>query len=757
MKYKWLLVVELICILLSIVCCFTPEKKVYEITGEMMGTLSLDNVGNGIHYGKTMTLAPGVYQVRAYANISTGQFLTFEVCQQNGSFHALLGNVVAMPAGQEYLDYEIYVTATVEAYVLTQFSNDTATTALQSLTLYRTAYGSRILFVIVLLISIVLNFMLYFRQKILLGQVSKAGQIAFWVLAASTVLAYFPYFTDYMTFGADTAFHLLRIEGLKETLLTGTQFPVRMQSYWLADHGYPVSMFYGDLFLYFPAFLRIMGFPLMIAYKIFRLVMIAATARIAFYSFKKCTMNTYAALFGSVIYVLSPFGIYLLTNMDAVGQYLGMTFMPLIFCGIYLLYTQDPQSASYRKAKIPLVIGICCVLNAHFLTTEIVLVLLLVFCLLFIKRTFRKRTLLQLVLAAGLSILLTAFFWVPFLIMLAADQYRISGIFSTNIQQYGIYFSSFLQFYPYMGAAQTGMYHAEPLHLGVSIGLMLSIFIIRFMIRRVKKDTYRNPYIKRMLLLFCMTLFIFFTSTHFFPWDLLEKIPGIQYLTTALQFPKRLLAPATVLGSFFAAFFCLWIQKESDNPKMTKGILLFLSIITIASAVFHVNDIAYENTPIRLYSAENFGTISLGNGEYLPRDINWYEVGSLYTYHEPVAEEGLRYTDYEKNGTNISIHVENTQDAKRYLEVALIGYPGYGITGIPDDADQTSSEIPLITPQNGNHEDLRIEIPANWSGTIRIRYKGFLMFRVAEVVSLVTIVGLLIVHFYNRKRKSNGG
>jgi hypothetical protein len=751
-KYKWLLGVELVCLLLAILPCFTPEKKVFETTGADMESIVYDADGNGFHYGNTMTLTPGVYQVRAYAQIPSGESIEFEVCTYTGTFQALRGNAVTMRAGQEYLDYEIYVTDTVDgAYFLTEFSKGTVNTALQSLTLYRTAYGGRILFTLVLFTCLVLNFMLYFRQKILLGKVSKDRQVAFWVLSASVALAYFPYFTDYMTFGADSAFHLLRIEGLKETLLSGGQFPVRMQSFWLADHGYPVSMFYGDLFLYIPAFLRIMGFPLMTAYKIFRFVMIAAAARIAFYSFHKCTKNTYAALFGSMIYVLAPFGIYLLTNMDAVGQYLGMTFMPLICCGIYLLYTEDPRSDSYRKAKIPLVIGICCILNSHFLSTEIVLVLLMVFCLLFAKRTFRKKTLLQLLQAAAMCILLTAFFWVPFLVMLTADQYRISGVFFTGIQQYGIYFSNILQLYPYMGAAQTGMYYAEPLHLGVSILFMFLFFMVRFLINKYNKNDNYNPYAKLMLIVFLITLVVFFASTHFFPWDLLEKIPGINYLTTALQYPKRLLAPATVFGSFFASFFFLWLQKEFANPHMVKGFILFLSICAIASAAFHVNDIAFEKAPIRLYTAENLGNIGIGNGEYLPREINWYEVGDLYTYHQPVTDEGLQYTDYQKEGTNITMHVENTHDTQQYMEVALIGYPGYGISSYSDDA--SAADQPYIATQNGTHEDLRIAIPANWSGTIRIRFKGFILFRVADLVSLFTALWLIFIYLYRRKNR----
>ena len=68
--------------------------------------------------------------------------------------------------------------------------------------------------------------------------------------------------------GHDLLFHLNRIEGIADELRNG-HFPVRMQSRWNSEYGYPVSLYYGDWLLYFPAILRIMGVPLILAYKIY--------------------------------------------------------------------------------------------------------------------------------------------------------------------------------------------------------------------------------------------------------------------------------------------------------------------------------------------------------------------------------------------------------------------------------------------------------------------------------------------------------
>ena len=52
--------------------------------------------------------------------------------------------------------------------------------------------------------------------------------------------------------GHDFSYHLLRIENIKDGLLNG-QLPVRIGPLFLNHRGYASSLFYPELFLYFPA------------------------------------------------------------------------------------------------------------------------------------------------------------------------------------------------------------------------------------------------------------------------------------------------------------------------------------------------------------------------------------------------------------------------------------------------------------------------------------------------------------------------
>jgi hypothetical protein len=421
-----------------------------------------------------------------------------------------------------------------------------------------------------------------------------------------------------------------------------------------------------------------------------------------------------------------------------------MSFLPLVGCGMYLLYGEETDHPRYARGKIPLVLGLTGIISSHILTTEMVVGLVLLFALVMAKRTFRRKTFLQLFQAAGLTLLLSAFFWVPFLIMFGADRYKFQDLVNLSIQERGAYFAAIFQLYPNKGYAQTGMYQAEPLYLGVGILLLLLFFIV-LIYRKIRRREGRNPYEKTVLVLATGTAAVFLLSTRYFPWDTLAKIPGVSVLVTALQFPTRFLSPATMLCAFFAAFFVLWLKVEWGRIKLTKGILLCVGILAIGSGVYQVNEIAYILPPVRLYSMENYGSHSIGAGEYLLGNMAWYEAEAAYTYHLPLTERDLTYDQYHKNGLNIAMKVRNEASQTRYLEVPVIGYEGYVIKSKPDQQSLIGGDRPFITAQRGTHEDLRIAIPANWSGELTIGYEGNILFRIAEILSLATLLGLLYV------------
>ena len=88
-----------------------------------------------------------------------------------------------------------------------------------------------------------------------------------WLLAGVTLLSCVPMLMNGGGCqGADWRFHLSRIEGIAQGLRDG-QFPVRIYSQAKDGYGYAPSLFYGELFLYFPAVLRLLGMSVQGAYR----------------------------------------------------------------------------------------------------------------------------------------------------------------------------------------------------------------------------------------------------------------------------------------------------------------------------------------------------------------------------------------------------------------------------------------------------------------------------------------------------------
>ena len=148
--------------------------------------------------------------------------------------------------------------------------------------------------------------------------------------------------------GHDMAFHLLRIEGIAQELKNGS-FPARIHSLSLYGYGYPVSIFYGDILLYLPAMLRIVGVPVMSAYKVYILFINVLTMLISYFSFSKMFKNRNVAVLGTLIYVTSPYRMLDVYIRAAVGEYTAMMAYPLIALALYLIYTSD--AADWKKIQ----------------------------------------------------------------------------------------------------------------------------------------------------------------------------------------------------------------------------------------------------------------------------------------------------------------------------------------------------------------------------------------------------------------------
>ena len=84
-----------------------------------------------------------------------------------------------------------------------------------------------------------------------------------------------------------------------------------------------------------------------------------------------------------------------------------------------------------------------------------------------------------------------------------------------------------------------------------------------------------------------------------------------------------------------------------------------------------------------------------------------------------------------------------------------MGYRGYGIE--IEEAEKNGASAPVIARERGAHNDLRIEVPGGYRGSIHVSYQGFAIFHVAEAVSLISILAILSGEALRRRKVRNEG
>lgn len=185
----------------------------------------------------------------------------------------------------------------------------------------------------------------------------------------------FSLISNYQAYGHDMAFHLARIVGLEEGLMSGN-FPVRIQPGWCNDYGYAVSVFYGDLLLYIPALLYMAWVPLVYSYKVYVLFINAATIGIAYFCYKRLSHDKYIGVTCTALYCLSVNRILNVFVRAAVGEYSAYMFYPLVLLGVKEILCMDMKENGEKHGWIFLCIGMTGMIQTHVLSVEMTCIIL---------------------------------------------------------------------------------------------------------------------------------------------------------------------------------------------------------------------------------------------------------------------------------------------------------------------------------------------------------------------------------------------
>lgn len=550
---------------------------------------------------------------------------------------------------------------------------------------------------------------------------SKENKIWLIALFACVIILIAPVFLKNTIMGDDIFFQLNRIEGIKEALLAG-QFPVRIYAYQLNGFGVPLGIFYPDLFFYFPAFLRVIGIPIIEVYQIFYVVILLSMALSAWYAFYLIGMlSKYkkpirlgavtAMLYISFWYVL--FDLYKRVDL---GEILSLIFFPLALAGILAVLYGDVK-------KWPLaVVAIFSIIHAHIISSIFLVIAIFFTCCYSWRQVIEKERKRAIVKAVAFSVLLNASFYIPFLYFYFNMDFRQPLVFTNDLvsqiggsdswDRWTIKFFFGLQFL-----------------WGAPITINLLLFAKQW-IFSVWNNKVVIPSVAKWM--FGMTLFFMFASTTAFPWQFIHSLPGLGWLIL-IQFPWRLMELATPCAVFCGAIALLnLVDNSKKNVYLLAIICIFVSMINIVLFNFsleymgdvehiskeelkqgHLPSYNFDGSNDYIFSGNSFEEMSNKDGQTL-------SVNDVYT--------SASITAFKRQGTSISFTYESTVPTT--IQLPLFYYEGY--KALDSDGHQ------LDITNNLDHVMI-VRLPSG-TNTVNVFYAGLPIFTFSEVVTLISVL-----------------
>ncbi|MFH1512675.1 MAG: hypothetical protein ABIG45_04935, partial [Bacillota bacterium] len=577
--------------------------------------------------------------------------------------------------------------------------------------------------------------------------------LAWAVCLIAGLYAALPVLRDFFVYGHDLAFHLTRIESIKDGLLSG-QFPVRINPAFVNGYGYASSVMYGDLLLYIPALFRLCGVSMMVSYQAFVVMLNFFTAWLTYRAVKSWTGRAAVGLIAGAAYTLGIYRLMTLYTRAAAGEAMAMLFYPLVIVGIAATVWQPSnggQAAGKPETRTGpmspgsgmkwLIIGMTGMLQTHLISLQIAGIGCALFTLVCaaLRKTSWKR-ILRLCAAAGITVLVNLWFIVPFLrfSQLNLDIFGQEKLIYLHAAYLPQLFASFVD--PYAGMTTFPGTTAE---MPLSVGLLLGLGLIGFLFAAYQKrderlEDARLYSIGRGAAAFA--LLALFMASVAFPWTYVYQILILNKALFAVQFPWRYLGAASALLSVVFAISVWLLFGKPERRVMLVLACLLLSMLNAAPFIDQSIQSDRQTVIVRDKYADFVQQVHLPGDYYADgTDVDAY----LNRAPVPAAVDGdVTFSAYRKDYLHISF--DYAAAAAAIVELPLYGYPVYR-------AELDGGEELALT--EGDNHILIAALPAG-QGHVTVQYSPPWYFTLADIVSLVSVLSLLAWGVLKRRKQT---
>lgn len=621
------------------------------------------------------------------------------------------------------MTYRFEVGADIDNFELLVRYNGQGSILIKNIRIYRNSLAQRSRALLIVSLLLLLDLVLFLRKKGWLEIPAKVFAIA--------LLASVPLMISGTNYGHDFGFHLDRIEGIAWELSYG-QFPVRMSSWWMDGYGYPVSIFYGDAMLYFPALLRLAGVPVVITWQVFLFAVNLLTAAMAYLCFRSIFSDRTAGLLLSLTYTTATYRMVDVYVRSAAGEFCAIAFFPVVALALWQICTEEKGSLhSSLRHSLLLALGMTGIIESHILSTYMVVCVLVLFCIILLRRTIRRYALLAYALAVIETVLLNLGFLVPFLDYYLHVPVRITDKLSEEqfrtIQDSGAYIGQYVSFFQ-------NPFGLDALTVNKRLAYTPGIILMSALIIAVLYLVQNREKLSRKLVFYCgSSVFLLWAASNLFPYNWLASHTHLGKMLAQIQFPWRFVALA-ILPLTFVTGELLFLAKDrfAIRPSF---IVIALTIFSVATFTGDYMDNSYI---VKYYDSSEFGSDLVSEGEYLRSGTNYSQRTGRLDFSDLSSAELV-----ERKGTRTVAKVMGgSQDG--WLEFPVYNYQGY------QAVDEQGKSFAI---EDGTNNVVRITIPASYEGQITLDYHSPLSWRISELVTLLAWAMLLGWAVWTRRLK----
>ncbi len=720
-SFRLLLLVEILLLAIGVVGLFGKNKE-YQYYPNDTGV-----VFEGI------ALPRGTYRVQMYYTTDTNGKNTMEVTAADVGKESLRINTMHMFAGWNQTDEEMWLLRGTDALTVSANYGGEGRMEIHGLTIRQTNAMNRIYLFVLLCVIIAVNAIYLYREYDKVYGISREKKTVTFLLGVTLLFASLPVMLDYMWNGGDLTYHLFRVEGIRDGILSG-QFPIRISPQWQQGYGYASPIFYGETLLYIAGFFRLIGFSVTTSYRLFMLVLTAVTLWIAYDCFKKIFENRYIGVLCAAFYTLAIHRTHKLYGYAALGEGIGMVFLPLLVYGFYRVFATDTEEKSYQRSWVPLAVGFAMLVQSHLLTGELAGLFTILLCVVMWKKVFRIKTFLVLAKGAIGSMLLSAWFLIPFADYMLTGDFTIHHVSGRLIQDRGGFLAHALYTFFENGGGiffgETGMKDTSP--AGIGIGLIVGLFLLGYLLLSGKGKQFSVQMKTLGIISASFGVLAIVMSLGVFPWDAIHSLsPLTATLVSSLQFPNRIFTIANVCLVTVVGVVAKYMV-ESCRKEQVFAFVAGMVCCVMISNVYLLEDGVDNKVGIQVYNPKGMGTGYISGAEYLPYGAN----ASLFMPHDPIVTGETLVEGYEKKSLGAEAYVINGGDFAETAAFDLLYYKGY------QAYDTYSGE--KLNCYAGENFEVTVEIPAGFEGVVTVGFESPWYWRVGEIMTLVSMIAMTI-------------